>query len=255
MALVLVVAVAACGGDDDDAPVATSPGQVQSPTATTAAPPTGGSATEEATGAPSDTPSETDEPGQTDPPDGDVGLLQLVDKQHALPEGYVPGSLTALSGAYLVAGFSGSLQEAAAEALIRMLDDADAAGYDIRLRSGYRSYSEQEATFQYWVDTLGYDEATRVSAMPGRSEHQLGTAADVTSADVGWELTESFGATAAGQWLAGHAHEYGFALSYPDGAEAVTGYAYEPWHFRYIGTDAAADWKASGLALNKFLGG
>jgi D-alanyl-D-alanine carboxypeptidase len=131
----------------------------------------------------------------------------------------------------------------------------DASGLGIKVVSGYRSYSEQVNTFNYWVSVLGYDEAVRVSAMAGHSEHQLGSTVDLGTADYGWGLTEGFGATPAGVWLAANAHTYGFALSYPDGAEAATGYAYEPWHFRYIGVSEAAAWKASGQTLNQYLGG
>ena len=70
---------------------------------------------------------------------------------------------------------------------------------------------------------------------------------------VGWELITAFGATADGKWLAAHAHEYGFAISYPPDGEAVTGYIYEPWHIRYVGKACAADWKASGAVLVQFL--
>jgi D-alanyl-D-alanine carboxypeptidase len=82
----------------------------------------------------------------------------------------------------------------------------------------------------------------------------LGTTADLGSADFGWDLTAGFGATAAGQWLAANAVTYGFVMSYPDGKEAITGYEYEPWHFRYIGAEQAQAWQASGLTLNQFLG-
>jgi D-alanyl-D-alanine carboxypeptidase len=191
--------------------------------------------------------------GQT--PNSEVTLLQLVDKQHALPSSYVPPGLQSVPSAYRAPVFSGSLRVEALSALQTMLDGAEAVGYDIGVVSAYRSYSQQEATFQYWVDTLGYDEAVRVSAMAGHSEHQLGTTVDLSTAEAGWALEESFGGTAAGEWMAAHAHEYGFALSYPAGTEAVTGYAYEPWHFRYIGEGSASEWKASGLTLNKYLGG
>jgi len=128
-------------------------------------------------------------------------------------------------------------------------------GDDIYVRSAYRSYAEQERTFAYWVDVLGEAEARRVSAEPGHSEHQLGTAADLTTADVGYDLTEAFAETPAGRWLAENAYRYGFALSYPVGAEPVTGYAYEPWHYRYIGPDQAAAWRSSGLTLVEYLRG
>jgi D-alanyl-D-alanine carboxypeptidase len=134
-----------------------------------------------------------------------------------------------------------------------MLDSASVAGYDIRVVSGYRSYADQQFTYDYWVGQLGQAEADRVSARPGYSEHQLGMTADLGSADFGWDLTDTFGATPDGQWLAVHAAEYGFVLSYPQGKEATTGYAYEPWHFRYIGTQFAAEYEASGLTLNQYL--
>jgi D-alanyl-D-alanine carboxypeptidase len=165
----------------------------------------------------------------------------------------VPPDLAPLGAAYLASGFGGSLRAEAKAALERMLSDAYAVGHDIYVRSAYRSYAEQERTFAYWVSVLGEVEARRVSAEEGHSEHQLGTAADLTSADVGYDLTEAFGDTPAGRWLAENADHYGFALSYPAGAEAITGYAYESWHYRYIGVEHAAAWRASGVTLGEYL--
>jgi D-alanyl-D-alanine carboxypeptidase len=270
--LLLLLAILTCGNDDTEGEEVIVP---PTPTGTSVTPtPTPTSEhTDGPAGTPTDGPAPTGPPtldptdppptdGGGDGPDGgngdpppssDVTLLTPVDKQHALADDYAPSDLVSIPGDYLVPEFGGLLRAEASNALVSMLGDAFGAGYDIRARSAYRSYSEQEATFQHWVDTVGYDEAVRISAMPGHSEHQLGTTADVTSADVGWELTEGFGETAAGQWLAANAHLYGYALSYPAGAEAVTGYAYEPWHFRYIGVAEAAAWKASGLTLNVYL--
>ncbi len=182
-----------------------------------------------------------------------VSLLQLVDKQHPLPADYVPPDIIAVPGAYAAPGYNSTMDGTALGALQRMLDGASAAGYDIRVVSGYRSYADQQYTYDYWVGQLGQAAADRVSAKPGYSEHQLGTTADLGSADFGWGLTDTFGATPDGQWLASHASEYGFVLSYPQGKEATTGYAYEPWHFRYLGTGAAAAYGASGLTLNQYL--
>jgi zinc D-Ala-D-Ala carboxypeptidase len=182
-----------------------------------------------------------------------LSLRQLVDKQHPLPADYVPPDVVAVPGAYAAPGYSSMMNATALDALERMLDGATATGYDIRVVSGYRSYADQQYTYDYWVGQLGQAEADRVSAKPGYSEHQLGMTADLGSADFGWDLTDTFGATPDGQWLAGHAVEYGFVLSYPQGKEAATGYAYEPWHFRYIGTQSAAEYAASGLTLNQYL--
>ena len=185
-----------------------------------------------------------------------IGLLTVVDKQRGLPADYVPPDLAALDAGLAAPGFGGLLLRAeAAGALSRMLSAATAAGHDIRVRSAYRSYGEQERTFAYWVSVLGETEARRVSAEAGHSEHQLGTAADLTTADVGYDLSEAFGDAPAGRWLADNSHTYGFALSYPAGAEPVSGYAYEPWHFRYVGPDHAAAWKTSGFTLVEYLRG
>jgi D-alanyl-D-alanine carboxypeptidase len=260
--LVALVAFTTCGDDDGDEVTARGTG---SPSPTSSMTPTSEVTDVPATAPPfTDAPAVTDPPGEpTEPPDGnggngapppsDVTLLTPVDKQHALPPDYAPSDLASIPAAYLAPGSGAALRVEARDALVAMLDVAFVAGHDIGVVSAFRSYSEQEATFQYWVDTLGYDEAVRVSAMPGHSEHQLGTTADVSTAEVGWGLTESFGDTGAGQWLAANAHLYGFALSYPAGAEGATGYAYEPWHFRYIGPGEAAAWKSSGLTLNVYL--
>ncbi len=252
LASAALLTLAACSAaTTETSPTPTSP----TPTATTApTPPPSAASTATATTTPNDTAGPTTEPPPANaPPAANLTILSPVDKDHALPADYVPPGLAAIPGAYLAPGFSGELRQEAVDALVRMLDDADTAGHDIRARSAYRSYATQESTFNYWVGVLGYDAAVRVSAIAGHSEHQLGTTADLTSPEVGWDLLESFGQTAAGQWLAANAHDYGFALSYPAGAEATTGYSYEPWHFRYIGTTEAQEWNASGLTLNQYL--
>jgi D-alanyl-D-alanine carboxypeptidase len=254
LAVLLTLGLLACGDAEGPAsPTATvSPTSGETPSPAPA--PT-------ATGAPTATPTLGPSAAPTPPPTaaptpaGNAGPLTPVSKQLALPAGYVPPDLTPLPAELLVAGFGGQqLRTEAASALASMLAAAASeGGFDIRARSSYRSYAEQEATFQYWVDTLGLEEAERISARPGHSEHQLGTTSDLTAASAGWDLMESFGDTAEGQWLAANAHRFGFALSYPAGKEAVTGYAYEPWHYRYIGPGHASAWKASGLTLIEYL--
>lgn len=206
------------------------------------------------TPAPTPTATATQPGDPTGTPSAEVSLLQLVDKQHALPDGYVPPNLAPVTGDYLAPGYGATMRSDALAALVEMLNAAYANGYDVRVVSAYRSYQDQVTTYQYWVSQLGEEEASRVSAKPGYSEHQLGTTADLGTAEFGWDLTTGFGATPAGRWLLAHSAEYGFALSYPEGKEDVTGYSYEPWHYRYIGVDKAQEWKASGLTLNQFLG-
>lgn len=227
--------LAACSSDDADVIPTASPTAIVSHRPT--APPTL---------KPADSPAVTDDPMQ-------VSLLQLVDKEHALPDGYAPGDLQPIPQAYVAPGYSASLRSVVLAALVEMLDGAEAEGHDIQVVSGYRSYEEQVTTYQHWLDTLGEEEANRVTAKPGHSEHQLGTTVDLGSADFGWDLTEAFGATPSGRWLAQNSARYGFVLSYPEGEESISGYAYEPWHYRYIGVDAAQALLASGLTLNQFL--
>ncbi|GBD22782.1 Putative carboxypeptidase YodJ [bacterium HR29] len=183
-------------------------------------------------------------------PCGDI--LVPIDKEHALEPDCEPGDLVPLP-AEATDGGSHLLRREAADALLRMLDAARAEGHDLYVVSAYRSYRQQEQTFQYWVSVLGETEARRTSAEPGHSEHQLGTTVDLSSATVGGQLVEEFGDTPEGRWLEQNAWRFGFALSYPRGAEGVTGYAYEPWHWRYIGPEVAARWRASGLTLREFL--
>jgi len=201
-----------------------------------------------------DTPAPSQTPDPTDTTGGDVSILQLVDKNHPLPSDYEPPDLVQVTGNYIAPGYTSSMRSDALAPLEQMLDAAAAAGYDIRVVSAYRSYDDQVATYNYWVTQLGQAEADRVSAKAGYSEHQLGTTADLGSPDFGWDLTSGFGQTPAGQWLAANSVAYGFVMSYPEGKEDITGYAYEPWHFRYIGVDEAQAWQASGETLNQFLG-
>ena len=95
--------------------------------------------------------------------------------------------------------------------------------------SAYRSFDYQDRLYRRHVDQVGREAADLVSARPGHSQHQLGTAIDFGS------ISDGYGETANGRWVAQHAWRFGFSLSYPAGATDRTGYSYEPWHFRYIG--------------------
>jgi D-alanyl-D-alanine carboxypeptidase len=174
-----------------------------------------------------------------------------LDKLHRLEEDCEPAGLVELSGDY--AFDQQRVTEAVLPDLLALLGAAAAEGHRLAVVSSYRSFETQRNTYQYHVDTYGPEQASRVSARPGHSEHQLGTTVDFSSASVGHELVEAFGATPEGRWLADHAHDYGFILSYPEGMEDVTGYSYEPWHFRWVGRETAAEVRASGLTLGQFL--
>ena len=233
-AVPLIPFLASCG---DDKPIV-----VATATATT----TTGTAT--ATNTP------TTEPASTVPVYYDADLHQLVSKRYSLAADYVPPDLQSIPVDWVMGGQSGLLRADVLEALGPMMAAAWANdGVDLRIRSAYRSYAEQERTFAYWVSVMGEEQARRESAVAGHSEHQLGTTMDFADQYNGWELLESFEDSPSGIWLAEHAWEYGFALSYPKEGEEITGYIYEPWHHRYIGIDAAAAWRESGLTLIEFL--
>lgn len=143
------------------------------------------------------------------------------------------------------------LRAEALEHLLLLLEDARGAGMELFINSAYRSYKTQDQLFRDYASRHGEEKANTFSARPGQSEHQLGTAVDFNSPAS--YMGQDFGNTPEGRWLAENAHRYGFALSYPEGATEITGYIYEPWHFRYIGVEAAAAWKESGMVLCEFL--
>jgi zinc D-Ala-D-Ala carboxypeptidase len=178
--------------------------------------------------------------------------ITLLDTIYHVPPLYAPGDLVDSSTAGLNPGFS--VRSVIAADLAAMAAAARAAGAPIQLVSGYRSHAQQEETFAYWVNVGGYEQALRTSARAGHSEHQLGTAIDVTSAGgaAPWEYAD-WATTPAGAWMAANAWRHGFVLSYPSGASDRTCYDYEPWHFRYVGRDLAAQIVGSGRTPREVL--
>ncbi|MDR2159528.1 MAG: M15 family metallopeptidase [Treponema sp.] len=166
---------------------------------------------------------------------GDPYLRILVDKQHALPADYEPEDLVSLKdGSYKVSRGDLRLRRAAAAALEEMAAAARAGGVILVVSSSYRSYEYQTVVYNRNVSELGRDAADRESSRPGHSQHQLGLVADFGS------ITDAFAETAEGRWLRDNAGRFGWSLSFPDGYEAVTGYRWESWHYRYVGRDLAA---------------
>lgn len=181
-------------------------------------------------------------------------VLTVLDRSYGLPADYTPDDLVPASAA----GFTG----VSGNRLIsgRILDDLSAmhaamadAGLTILLDSAYRSYATQVTTFDRWVAQLGTAEALARSARPGHSEHQLGTALDITSPGWGGRFGDWAADSPEGAWLVEHAWEYGFVMSYPWDSQPETCFSYEPWHYRWIGRDAAAEHRSSGLFLRQFL--
>jgi len=173
-----------------------------------------------------------------------------IDTSRRLPETYAPPDLVDATEA----GFESRDQVRAIviDDLAALRAAAEANGTPVVVISGYRSYAYQDNLFLERAAQVGAEEAARRTARPGHSEHQLGTAIDVLDPGVG-ELTTAFGETPAGQWIAAHAHEFGFVVSYPDGAGDRTCYEYEPWHLRYVGRDVAAEIHESGVTPREWM--
>ncbi len=182
-------------------------------------------------------------------------ILVLVNKEQSLPSGYKPADLVVPRVPFSFADPNAEkrrMRAEAAAALEEMFAAARRDGIELVAVSAYRSYERQKAIFAEEVRQKGEKKAVQAVAHPGQSEHQTGLAVDISSRSVGCQLTEAFGATKEGQWVAAHAHEYGFIIRYPKGKEAVTGYKYEPWHLRYVGRKAAAVMKERGMTMEEY---
>jgi D-alanyl-D-alanine carboxypeptidase len=182
--------------------------------------------------------------------------LTLVDTSFALPASYVPPDLVDTSAAGLNRGQQ--IRAIVIPDLAAMAQAAAKAGTPIAVASGYRSYSDQAATFNKWVGILGPQKALIGSARPGHSEHQLGLAIDFQAkgGKLPWDGYYDWSKdTPAGKWLAAHAWQYGFIMSYPAHhvSPAKTCYGFEPWHYRYVGRDEAAAIHSSGLSPREWL--
>ena len=175
----------------------------------------------------------------------------LVDTILRVPKSYAPPDLVTVKSLGIPG--SGQVRAVLAEDLKAMAEAAKAAGNPIGIHSAYRSYATQVAVFNNWVDVHGYTRALQLSARPGHSEHQLGVGIDFRSHPAVSTLQGSWGGTPAGKWMRLHAWEYGFIMSYPKGKIATVCYDYEPWHFRYVGRELAAQIRASGLTLREYL--
>lgn len=185
--------------------------------------------------------------------DDPANIWTLVNKERALPMDYVPADLMIpeLSTRANATADEKKIRTVMGSALVQMFGDASKAGHDLMIGSAYRSSVTQEQLFNSYVASAGYDEANRYSAHAGHSEHQTGLAVDISTTSQQCYLSACFIDTADGQWLAEHAHLYGFHLRYPEGKEAITGYNFEPWHYRYVGVDLATALKESELTLDQ----
>ncbi len=185
--------------------------------------------------------------------DDPSSIWVVSNKARALsPADFAPADLTLPVG--IPNGNSQPLREPAARALERMDADAASAGIKLSVTSAYRSYSTQVSLYNNYVARDGKDAADTYSARPGHSEHQTGLAVDLDDSG-GCSLEACFANTPAGIWLAANAPRYGFVLRYPDGKSSITGFTFEPWHFRYVGPELATEMQNTGVrTLEEFFG-
>ena len=181
----------------------------------------------------------------------------VVNKQRPLnPTNYVPADLVTPNVPLRVPGNdSMQLRRETAAALEKMFAAAKTEGLDLMLSSGYRSYQFQVTLYGGYVKNSSVAEADKTSARPGYSEHQTGLAADIEPTAKNCDVDVCFAATPEGTWLAANAYKYGFIIRYTKDKVPVTGYSYEPWHIRYVGTDLSNELRKQNITtLEEFFG-
>jgi len=172
--------------------------------------------------------------------------VELINKDHRVTAAYTPKLVTVPVRAYGVPTVR--LQPAAAKALTRFFGAARKAGYTLVVRSSWRSYATQKS----WYATMSH----ALTAPAGASEHQSGLAVDLAGMERGRLVHGTLlGSSRTGAWAVKHAAEYGFILRYPTSEAKITGIAYEPWHFRYVGVEVARGVNATKTkTLERYLG-
>lgn len=185
-------------------------------------------------------------------------LWVIVNKQRALtPHTYVPELVVpSIQLRSNITSDERQVRPVVADALKSLTDEAKADGVTFTLESGYRSYQFQVNLYNHYVSVQGKAVADSQSARPGYSEHQTGLAADLGGVTKpACNVEDCYKSTPEGQWLAANAYKYGFIIRYPEGKQAVTGYIYEPWHLRFVGTNLSTEMHASGAStMEEFFG-
>ncbi len=189
---------------------------------------------------------------ETEPTENQGSVEMMVNKRYYLSSDFIPGSLENMSVVYASKGLSLSFD--AYEALKLMCDDIQKEEGEVKLRmyasSAYRDYAYQEDLYNSYVNRYGEEEADKIAARPGHSEHQTGLTVDMASTANGG--LSKFGDSPEYQWMLNNAHRYGWILRYPEGKEDITGYSAEPWHWRYVGVDLATKIHNSKLTFDEY---
>ena len=186
----------------------------------------------------------------TDPKQTEISYNNslLTNKFYQLSEDYEPTDLKDISNVYSY-GENQKLRNDAYNAFIEMFNDAKKENVTLIINSSYRSYQDQKETYEKYLTWYGEDETNKLAAKPGFSEHQTGLAVDIQtygSNKSNFEQTDAF------KWLQDNAYKYGFILRYPKDKEYLTGYSYESWHYRYVGTEIAQYIKDNNITFDEY---
>lgn len=177
------------------------------------------------------------------------GYLTLVSPDFMLDADFIPHDLVEVAAKKVN---DSELRKEANDALNAMFAAALSNGLTLYVKSAYRNYQTQKTMFNNRLDSIGHNDG--VLAYPGSSDHQTGLGVDVLN--YAWTLkegmTKEFGKTQEAKWLAAHCYEYGYILRYMEDKEDITGIMYEPWHFRYVGIEAATYIMSNHLSLEEF---
>ena len=173
--------------------------------------------------------------------------LMIVNKHYKIENNYKPGNLVTVLSEH---GYPNKIRADVYEEFKKMYNAAKNDNVSIFIASPYRSYSDQNALYTYYVNTDGKKNADTYSARPGFSEHHTGLAMDLIP-EYGLDL-DTFENSDGFKWMQENAYKYGFILRYPKDKEYITGYIYEPWHYRYVGISAATTIKNEGLTFEEY---
>lgn len=179
--------------------------------------------------------------------DDPENLLVLVNKNNILPKDYVPENLELISLEYANEGKR--LVREAKSQFEELSKISRLLGYNIIAVSAYRDYNYQKKLYEGYVKDKGFNYADNCCARPGHSEHQTGLAVDVQGSN---EDYNKFDKSYEFKWMKNNAHVFGFILRYPKGKEHITGFKYEPWHYRYVGIDVATKIFNEKLTLEEY---
>ena len=173
--------------------------------------------------------------------------LMIVNKHYKLDSNYVPANLVTIEPTY---GYQFEIRQDVYEAFKNMYNAAKSDGISMFIVSPYRSYKLQNSIYNNYVAIDGINKADTYSARPGFSEHQSGLAVDL--APKAYMDLDTFVTSPSYNWMIENSYKYGFILRYPQNKEYITGYMYEPWHYRYVGVEAATIIKNEDLTFEEY---